>query len=416
VLISKHCIAPENRPEMLQGQEGYALFEGEAGREQEFYFRGEIRDKTYHDCVRDLASYLWREAAKAATPPGERPPEPAPLRQKPVIAAAPASGRTIFVAKPASDMQKSYLRLVEELQSLGHRVVPPPAKKIQSEEDVVKFVDEALAAAEFSIHLLGEGAGFKPEDTEPIVALQLKRAAARVPAPPAKGPQSSVGGFRRFIWAPKVVEVEKKLEDGTVLAQSVTGRDPLQVLARFNPQLPTDKIEGDSLSKFVEFLMQSLDRTAPTDGSLDGGDANGQVYVYHRPDDRGYAFRLAKVLLQKKLEPKLPPIEGDAGERNALHRLYLKQCDTVVLCWATASDVWAMATASELRNYKDLGRTKKFACRSLVAGPPDSEGKSQFLELVPKSEIDVVVDLTKQTEPLPEALDSIFSLTKTLQP
>ncbi len=112
----------------------------------------------------------------------------------------------------------------------------------------------------------------------------------------------------------------------------------------------------------------------------------------------------------------MPPIEGDAGERNALHRQYLKQCDTVVLCWATASDVWAMATASELRNYKDLGRTKKFACRGLVAGPPDSEGKSQFLELVPKSEIDVVVDLTKQSEPLPDALDSIFSSTKSLQP
>lgn len=414
VVVCKHLITFDERPEPLQGQEGYAFFEGEAGREQEYFYRGEIRHSNYTECVRDLASYLWREAAKMTTPSGERPPEPKKQPKPPVVPPA-LSGRTIFVAKPAGDMQKSYLRVVEELRGLGHKVVPPPTRKIQSEDDVVKFVVDALAQAEFSIHLLGEGAGFKAEDAEPIVALQLKRAAACVPAV-TNGSQTSGNGFRRLIWAPKVVEVEKKLEDGTVLAQAVSGRDPLKVLARFDSQLPSDKIEGESLSKFVEFIVQSLNRTAPMDGALKGEGANAQVYIYHRPDDRGYAFRVAKALLQKNLEPKLPPVEGDAGERDAMHRQYLKQCDTIVLCWAVASDVWAMATANEWRNFSDLGRTKRFTCRGLVAGPPDSDGKMQFLQLVPKSEIDVVVDLTKQAEPLPDALEPIVNSIKLPSP
>jgi hypothetical protein len=407
VLVSKHSIDPSTLMPLLQGQQGYEFFAGEAGREHEFFARGEICDPAYRDRVRELASYLWRTAADLTTKPGQQIPSPK-SKVKPIAVATPASGRTIYVAKPAKDMRQSYFRLLEELQGRGHIVVPGTAEEIPTDATAGKFVRTALESAELSIHLLGEGAGYQPEQGEPIVKLQLSRAAVR--ASTAADSDGAPGNrFHRIIWAPKAMEVERVQEDGSVHAQMLTERDPLKVLAGFNQQLATDEIVGDNLSKFVEFLVQGLDRIAPTETLTDSpGDGARQIYVYHRPEDTQYAFSLAKALQQRKTEPLLPALEGDAGERNALHRQYLRECDAVVLCWADASEVWAKATARELRDWESLGRDKKFSCRGLVAGPPRRESKSLFLQLAPPSEIDVALDLTEQAEPKPESLDRII--------
>ena len=267
VLVSKHSIDPSTLMPLLQGQQGYEFFAGEAGREHEFFARGEICDPAYRDRVRELASYLWRTAADLTTKPGQQTPSPK-SRAKPIAAATPASGRTIYVAKPAKDMRQSYFRLVEELQGRGHIVVPGTAEEIPTDATAGNFVRTALESAELSIHLLGEGAGYQPEQGEPIVKLQLSRAAVR--ASTAADNDGAPGNrFHRIIWAPKAMEVERVQEDGSVHAQMLTERDPLKVLAGFNQQLATDEIVGDNLSKFVEFLVQGLDRTAPTESLTD---------------------------------------------------------------------------------------------------------------------------------------------------
>ena len=43
----------------------------------------------------------------------------------------------------------------------------------------------------------------------------------------------------------------------------VVERDPLQILKRSDEQIATDKVDGDVLSKFVEFLFQYLGKRAP---------------------------------------------------------------------------------------------------------------------------------------------------------
>ena len=108
---------------------------------------------------------------------------------------------------------------------------------------------------------MGEKAGYAPEDVEPIVKLQLSLAGPHVP-PDADGTDTWSRSFRRIVWAPKV------LEEAATLERKVE-RDPLAVLAKFNQQLATDKVEGDSLSKFVDFLFQHLDRTAPPREALE---------------------------------------------------------------------------------------------------------------------------------------------------
>ena len=209
--------------------------------------------------------------------------------------------------------------------------------------------------------------------------------------------------FRRIIWATRVVE------DVTGSGEPKAERDPLAVLAKFNAQLATDKVDGENLSKFVDFFFQHLDRTAPAREALEEIKADSKVYVYHRPEDTDYALSLAKALQQRQVEPVLPALEGDAAELSAFHRQNLVDCDAVVLCWASASEVWARVTSRELKNWRDLGRESQFAYRGLVTGPPSGERKKAFVQLPPRNEIDIVVDLTAHDSPSPEALDTLVN-------
>jgi hypothetical protein len=231
----------------------------------------------------------------------------------------------------------------------------------------------------------------------------LARAAARA----ATNGEASVTSFRRIVWAPKIL-----IEDA---AAEAVQRDPLAVLARFDAQLPSDKIDGSEISKFTEFVVQHLDRTSPRAEVLDAIESDSRIYVYHRPEDSEFALDLARVLQQRKIEPVFPAFEGDPAELKAWHREALMECDAVVLCWATAPEVWIKTTARELRSWRELGREKKFACRGLLAGPPPGERKEFLMELPPRSEIDVILDLTKMDKLSPESLDPLIAATRSTE-
>ncbi len=413
VVVSTHHVDPSQRPSWLQGQEGYSFFtidreELRAGAprigiEQDFYDRGEVRDPKCWHLLKELAAYLWRAAAARGTGPAGAAPGPtvpavapsSPGGEKPPVAVE-AAGRTIYVAKPAGDMRQAYDTLVEELQRRGYGVEPPVTAEIPQDTGATALVMDALAKCELSIHLLGTKAGFAPEDAEPILKLQLKRAAALASGADATAAQAE-RRFRRIIWAPKV------LPDQTGAAAQ-TERDPLAVLAGFDPHLPSDKVEGDNLSKFVEFVVQHLERTAPARTVASPTGTHARVYLYHRPEDQDYAVELAVALQERQIEPIIPALEGDPAELSSHHRQNLQQCDAVILCWANAPEVWARATARELSEWRELGRSKRFAYRALVEGPPPTPRKNILVKIPPRSDIDLVLDLTAHPKPSPEAL------------
>jgi len=409
VVVAKHYVDPQERPALLQGQEGFSFFQldpdAEPGQEHEFFARGVIRDSRYQERVRELASYLWRSAARK-----DKPADPVPVAAalSATSPSSPVTGRSIYLAKPAQDMRAAYRRLVDELQGRGYAVVPSPEEEIPNDASATEFVDHALSVTELSVHLLGEKAGYAPEDADPIVKLQLNRAAIRVSAE-ADGADSR--SFRRIVWAPKF------LDDVTASAERPNvERDPLAVLANFNTQLGTDKIEGDSLSKFVDFFLQHLDRTAPPRASLSEIDADSRIYVYHCPEDADFALRLATVLEERQVEAVLPAIEGDPAELSAFHRQNMVDCDSIVVCWANASEVWARVASRELKNWRELGRESQFACRGLVTGPPEGGRKKTFVQLPPRNEIDIVLDLMTYETPTPEALDPLVLGTRPKMP
>jgi hypothetical protein len=396
VVVGKAFLPPDERPELLRGQQGHNFFDDrrlvEAGEEESFYDRGPP-DERYFPTVKGLARDLWRKAKGEI---GPRPPsEPA---NKPASLVAPI-GRTIYVAKTPNDMRRAYDRVVQELQGRGYTVVPE--SDIPNDESATGFIDQALAAAEASVHLLGESVGYAPENAAPISKLQLARAAARVSAAALAGEVTS-RSFRRLIWAPR-----RPNDDAA--SEAAGERDPLKVLDKFDRPLATDKIEGDNLSKFVDFLTQNLAANVPQNKEREEGkiSAGAKVYVYHRPEDALYAGQITRALKQHQLRPVLPAIEGDEANLNAFNKKQLLECDAVVICWATAEEVWARAQSNALKNWEELGRKEKFAVRGLVAGPPPGGRKLMVEDLFLDDELDVILDLTSVEQPSKEHLNKL---------
>lgn len=230
-----------------------------------------------------------------------------------------------------------------------------------------------------------------------MVNLQLARAAARV--------SNDINAkFHRIVWAPSMWTIPSKTDQ----SPTETMRHPLEVLAKFDQQLATDKIEGDSLSKFVDFLNQHLSVITPPRSSTislptSGGDV--RLFVYHSPEDSEYALTLGEALRQRKLETLFPAFEGPESDIKSFNNKQLTDCDGVILCWASASEVWVRAQASALRNWLALGRAQQFCYRAVVAAPPPGQRKKASKLLFPPSEIDLVVDLTEKDIPTADLLD-----------
>jgi hypothetical protein len=406
VVVAKNYVRSEDRPPLLQGQEGYSFFylddPKDVGQEVGFFERGQVRDERYFDTLKELSSRLWRVAQRPEFPGGALP-ELSPDASKPNRDGTPSAStdsarRTVYLAKPAGDMRQAYQRVVEELDRRGYDVLPPPEVEIPNDVGAEAFVDDAIGKAEASVHLIGERLGYAPESAEPISKLQLARAALRAEAPAG---DAATREFRRIIWAPRVVT------EANDPAARQSERDPLAVLAKFDHQIAGDKIESRALSDFVTFLIGYLDSTAPHEPQPEPLQAEAAVYIYHQSADTSFAIGLAKALKERHIRTVFPALEGDPAELEAMHRKKLADCDAIILCWATASEVWIHAQSDGLKDWREFGRKQRFAFRSVAAGPPPGIRKQVFVEFPPSDEIDLVLDLTNVEKAQPEAFDPL---------
>jgi len=378
LLVNKTDVPRDTRPLLLQGQEGHNFFaldhdRHESGRERPFFDVGKVLDDRFVQEVRELARKLRRLAG------GD------PAAASAIARSAPA-GRTIYLARPADDMRQAFDRIAAELIGRGFAVVPEG--EIPNDESADDFIRRALAGAELSVHPLGEKRGFAPPEHDPIVRLQLALAAERA-AQPA---DADAPGFRRILWAPKIL--------GGVESE----RDPAQVLARFGAQLDGDKLVGEPLTRFIEFLVRHLDQTAPRRAAAAPAiEAGAKIYIDHQELDIDYADELAHALQQRSITPVLPVLQGDKAEIQAQNRKAKRDCDAVALCWGDAPETWAIATAHGLQDWRRLGRQEKLSS-ALVVAPPPHRLKERRLKFVPPG-VDRVLDLSNRDKPAPEDLD-----------
>jgi hypothetical protein len=393
VVVGRQPVPEADIPPLLLGQEGFRFYTTESGEPEqwdEYFVRGRIRDPRYEERVSELARFLWSSAVKLGSTQGSPQPQEKPVSR---VAATQRRDGRIYLAKTAADMRLAYYRVADELARAGYQLIPPRECDIPQDAAAIEFVDTALSEADISVHLLGEKAGYSPEDATPIVKLQLERARART----LRENRAEDRSFHRILWVPPFVGDEQGAE-----------RDPLAVVRRFDSQLDSDTVVGDGLSRFTEFLMQHLHRILSDKHTTGGISAEDQVYVYHRPEDGDYALDVAVALRKRRMKALLPALEGDVAALEAFHRENLRQCRAVLLCWGQAPEIWARATARELRDWEKLGRSEKFAVRGLLAGPPPGSRKTAVIKLPPEDEIDVVLDLTTLSGPITDALDPLI--------
>ena len=220
--------------------------------------------------------------------------------------------------------------------------------------------------------------------------MKLQLALARAKAAQAEGPPGQKLN-RRIVWAPKILD-----EGGAAPAGPAVERDPLKALERFDQQIATDKIDGDILSKFIEFLFQYLTETAPKPVVTAAAGNKLDLYLSYHAADEDYAGAIAQALLESSVKPRIPVADSDADARRYNSDL-LAKCDAVTLCWGNASEVWVRSEADRLSDWQALGRKGQFAFRGLIAGPPPaSHKKKSTLSLIfQDGEFDKVIDLVE---------------------
>ena len=119
ICVGKHHILPSSRPELLQGQEGFNLYGIDPlnGEQIDYFDRGKVLNEDYFKIVKELARYAHRRLGATGGSGPEPPPPPPP---------SSPTGRAVFVAWPASDMELAYQGIVKELTARNFAVVPPP--------------------------------------------------------------------------------------------------------------------------------------------------------------------------------------------------------------------------------------------------------------------------------------------------
>jgi hypothetical protein len=399
LVVGKGYVDRSGRPPELQGQEGFLFYsrddENDVCAITPFFNRGKCNDRFYAE-LDELAGGLQKRVSQILSG------APAPQTMQQTAPIVMPTGRTVFLAKPAGDMKAAYVRLVTELHGKGFNVAPDPSADMPSDKSAEAFLTDALSKAEVFVHLVGDSEGFAPEGLDKIAKLQLRLARAK--AAPAEGP-SGQRLNRRIVWAPKILD-----QGGAAPGGPDVERDPLKALERFDQQIATDKIDGDILSKFIEFLFQYLTETAPKPVVTAAAGNKLDLYLSYHSADEDYAGAVAQALLESSVKPRIPVADSDADARRYNNDL-LAKCDAVTLCWGNASEVWVRSEADRLSDWQTLGRKGQFAFRGLIAGPPPaSHKKKNTLSLIfQDGEFDKVIDLVETGPPTAQLLADLTS-------
>ncbi|HTR10552.1 MAG TPA: toll/interleukin-1 receptor domain-containing protein [Paraburkholderia sp.] len=399
--LEKQPLADNELPELLQTVHAVRFWEKdrETGSESPYYVRGVLKRPTpYAAAIHGLAVSIMKSLeelrqtevdedereftgrqGESVRPGGrEHDGDPDGQQEHSILEfPVPVGQRTVFVAKPASDLLEPYETLVRELRKRHYTVVPDTQSALADEGSAVQgVVRSGLARAELSIHFIGERRGYKPDGLDVgIVALQLAEAAAEAERRP---------DFHRLIWIPKIVPDAGNSAAGETTANE---RDPLKILAQFATLLETDELEGDTAARFNEFVIQRLEArklARPAEGRR-----SASVYIAAAPVDLKLSVEAGKRLKERGQKVLIFPsdIEYQLASR----------ADHVAFCWGEADEITVMEAldrfdSSEWRRLRPNGKLQ------LILFEPNSNVKQIAREIESFGAADFVVDSTRLGE------------------
>lgn len=433
VVIWKEATKRDDLPALITGQTGRFLFDKDIQP-------GDLRNPSFYDIdlgepveryrsdwfkqIGGLADELGRKAKAIGLQKIGEPSIEVPTFPRKGV---PWNGRTIYVAHCGADMDNSRGRVIRELTGAGYKVLPPEGKGPALTEDAfLKALTEDLDACEASIHLLGESLGHWP-DASParvtsgrsvgrfmarsISRIQLEETRQRANDAEASG----CPVFRRFIWAPKLAPgapSDATPRDYDDVLRKHLEFEPTTEVAERAMQAKSDVLMSDTLSNFIIDLKNDVKRARTGRAPVLGAIKKGKLYLdCHKID--AAALRTVARSLKGHIGIKRHAVEGGEEEIDDFRRHHLKSCIGVVVCWEKASEVWVRTRLDGLAEWGTFGRRGDFMCRVVVALPPETEPKADFISDSDEKDNETdnmwVIDATSPDLPLTsEAFQSLL--------
>ncbi len=352
--VVKTFIPLQEHPQQLQGTLGYEFYEYDAERGRAKEFSPEVtpqRDIRYWEKLDDLAYDIKQliETMQQVAASAER-------KMAAILAPAPTSGKTVYLAETTSDLGEQRDRIKRELQQHGHTVLPD--KELPLDAAVLKqAVGGYLAGSDFSVHLLGERYGIIPEgEQKSVVHLQYDLAAARG------------GQFKRLVWMPSGVqsreERQQALINGFLLGhEAQKGTEVLQT-----------KLED--LKTLIHEIAERDD--APVPAAAPAGETLGvNLYLICDREDFAAANELAEYLYDQGVDVVLPATEGDETQVYEDHKANLMDCDAVMIYYGRANEIWLRMKMRELQKVAGYGRAAPMLAKALYLGAPQTDAKER---------------------------------------
>lgn len=248
-----------------------------------------------------------------------------------------ATGPVVYLAECSYDLRDTRDLLRTELRARGCTVLPE-RELPRSEEEYVREVDELLARADLSIHLVGRQYGAVPDgpSQRAVPVLQNERAAAR----------SRSHGLSRLVWVPRAAEVtdQKQMEFVTALQ-----RDP-------DAQLGADLITGDvetlkgAVAGAMATLAQKAAAVAAESTPVTESSRPLLYLIFDKRDREARSTRDVRLHLSGAgVDVVTPLFTGDATEIRATHLIQLERADAVMVFYGAGEETWKRTVDEDLR-------------------------------------------------------------------
>src|SRR5215469_9113164 len=185
------------------------------------------------------------------------------LRRPPAVQAG--TGKTIFLARTTSDLERQRNSIREELESHGHTVLTPSSLP-DSGPEIKSALEEQLAKCDVSVHLIGRSYGVIPEEeTRSLGELQYELALTERRRP----------DFQQVVWIPKDLQNPEERQKA-FLARLREGKD--QTGAH------QSDLNEEPLEEFKSDLLQLLSHKPETPTAVAGARAKAVYLVCNQTD------------------------------------------------------------------------------------------------------------------------------------
>ncbi len=340
-------------PEYLNAQLGFDFYsvDRQANKITRFIRRdGEIVGNEFWDRIFELARAIKRHLTSSAVPQRE-------------------SNGTVYLAETSQDVEPAYRTVRAELMAKGVRILPsqplPPREK-----QALAAIDDDLARADFSIHLLGQRSGFIPEGDSgtPIARLQLERAAAQAKAKST---------FRRLIWAnPQLSPVDPAQDE------------LLRGLSQGNLLHDRDEFVRETLELFKNTLIDvvSTYRSTPVAATRQ----TRPIFVIYDRNDASAGSEVRRGLFDLGQEVFRPDYSGDDEIERQAFAAFASQADAAVVVFGKTHEAWVQQTLLRLKDLQGPGRRSPLRSTAVLMVGEATPAKSDFLTRL----ADVTLDAT----------------------